>query len=84
MYPGDWDTIANVSNFVAGAKGPFFAFAGTNILHPPYATNEHWFSVAQAANVTVPEWPQLTDMHPCDLQGGCKPTQAYVHTFEGM
>lgn len=65
-YPGDWKTIEKLSSFVGSATPPFFGFVGTNILHPPYQTNDYWFS--RANTTALPQWAPLTSLHPCDLQ----------------
>ena len=58
LYTKDWDVVERVSAFAASAPRPFYAFAGTTILHPPYGTNEYWFARA-APSPGVPPWPPL-------------------------
>ena len=67
-YPGDWKTIEKLTSFVGSATPPFFGFVGTNILHPPYQTNDYWYS--RANTTALPQWAPLTSLHPCDLQVG--------------
>lgn len=56
---------------------PFFVYQGMNIVHPPYKTNQYYYDKIDPANIRVPEWPPLDDLHPCDLQAsmlkGCIP-----------
>ena len=86
QYTGDWETVkvgtdyiySHATNCSGGASGaPWFLFQGTNIVHPPYWTNEYWFNQIDPAKITVPEWAPLEDMHPCDVQSsmlkGCTP-----------
>ena len=48
--------------------GPFFAYQGMNIVHPPYVTVSKWFNTIDEQRVDVPEWETLEDMHPCSFQ----------------
>ena len=76
LYGDDWRLVASAAAFAATAPRPFYAFAGTGILHPAYRTNEYWFERASNAT-TAPAWPPLEELHPCDLQAvmkrGCAP-----------
>ena len=76
LYGDDWRLVGSAAAFAAAAPRPFFAFAGTGILHPAYRTNEFWFARASNAT-TAPHWPPLEELHPCDLQAvmkrGCAP-----------
>ena len=76
LYADDWRLVGSVAAFAASAPRPFYAFAGTGILHPAYRTNEYWFNRASNAT-TAPAWPPLEELHPCDLQAvmkrGCAP-----------
>ena len=77
VYEADWKIMNETARFAASAPQPFYAFAGTSILHPPYATTQHWYAVA--AEQPVPDWLPLDSpaLHPCDLQAsmkrGCTP-----------
>jgi choline-sulfatase len=75
VYPNDWRLTSEVSNFITTAKEPFYAFLGTNILHPPYATNQYWYNIA--SEQPLPQFKPLKEIHPCDLQAsmkrGCTP-----------
>lgn len=77
LYGDDWAAVNQTASFIARANQPYFAYVGTNILHPPYGTNQYWFGRVAHLNVTVPEWPPLESLHPCDLQAamkrGCTP-----------
>lgn len=57
---------------------PWFAYQGMDIVHPPYVAAEKWFNAIDDAKITVPEWPALTEMHPCSFQSsmlkGCVPS----------
>jgi len=85
MYPADWNIVRDTADFIASSKEPFFAYAGTGILHPPYATNEFWYAAA-TANVSVPPWQPLENIHPCDLQAamkrGCTPGQDNASAYQ--
>ena len=74
-YAGDWGVMTDTAAFAAAAAQPFFAFAGTSILHPPYQTTRYWFDVA--APTPNPVWQRLQDKHPCAFQSsmkrGCAP-----------
>jgi arylsulfatase A-like enzyme len=76
LYADDWRLVGSVAAFAASAPRPFFAFAGTGILHPAYRTNQYWYDRASNAT-TAPAWPALDALHPCDLQAvmkrGCAP-----------
>ena len=82
-FPDDWKSITETAAFAATAPQPFFAYAGTSILHPPYQTTQYWYDVA--AEQVLPEWPSLSDVHPCDLQSimkrGCSPSEANTSAF---
>ena len=77
VYRSDWTIMNDTARFAASAPQPFYAFAGTSILHPPYATTQYWYDIA--AEQPVPEWLPLDSavLHPCDLQAsmkrGCTP-----------
>jgi len=74
-YPSDWSIMDKTAKFAATAPQPYYVFAGTSILHPPYQTSAYWYNVA--ADRPLPTWPALEDLHPCDLQAamkrGCTP-----------
>jgi choline-sulfatase len=76
IYVPDWTIIESAARFAATAPQPLFAFAGTSILHPAYRTTEYWFNQT-SEDVSVPFWPPLDQLHPCDLQAsmkrGCTP-----------
>lgn len=71
-------------NISVAVNKPFFVYQGFNILHPDYVTNEYWYN-SITANITVPEWLPLNELHPCDLQAsmlkGCLPSDAESNTF---
>lgn len=75
-YPADWKIAEKLASFVHTAPEPFFGYAGTSILHPPYQTNEYWYGVANTP-APLPAWPPVASMHPCDVQAaskrGCTP-----------
>lgn len=81
VYRGDWAAVERATAFIrahnASGGAPWFVFQGTNIVHPPYATNEYWWSQIDPAAVVLPQWVPLADMHPCDVQAsmlrGCTP-----------
>ena len=56
-----------------------------NIVHPPYVTNEFWFNQIDPDTITVPPWPKLDALHPCDLQASmkkaCTPSDANAAAF---
>eukprot|EP00051_Salpingoeca_urceolata_P017921 m.248506 g.248506 ORF g.248506 m.248506 type:complete len:593 (-) comp19078_c1_seq3:209-1987(-) len=58
-------------------SNPFFLFQGFDIVHPPYVTSEHYYHQVNPEKIDVPEWPALSEMHPCDFQSamlkGCIP-----------
>lgn len=88
-YPAEWHTLNNSIAWIkqAAASGkPFMAYQGFNIVHPPYATNEYWYSSISPGNVTVPVLPAYEEMHPCDLQAsmlkGCTPAAANASAFD--
>lgn len=70
QYAADWKIMDTAARFVAEQPEPAFAFAGTTILHPPYATDSFWY--AAAAERAVPAVPPLSTIHPCDLQASMK------------
>ncbi len=74
-YPDDWADVEKVASFASSSPEPFFAYAGTSILHPPYQTTQYWYNIA--AEQPLPEWPELNAVHPCDVQAimkrGCAP-----------
>lgn len=88
VYSGDWDAVEETIKWIDTVKGqgPFVAYQGFNIVHPPYATNEHWFNAIDPTSVSVPVQPAIADMHPCDLQSsmlkGCTPANASVFEDE--
>jgi arylsulfatase A-like enzyme len=61
----------------AANNKPFFVYQGMNIVHPPYSTNEYYYNKIDPQKITIPEWPPLEELHPCDLQSsmmkGCIP-----------
>ena len=56
-----------------------------NIVHPGYATNLYWLGKINASDVTVPYWPPLKDLHPCDFQSSvlkdCTPSDEDAASF---
>jgi arylsulfatase A-like enzyme len=70
QYPSDWKIMDTAARFVAEQPEPAFAFAGTSILHPPYATDSFWF--AAAAERAIPAVAPLSSAHPCDVQASMK------------
>ena len=87
-HGGDWNTLKKTTAWIRGRKGnptPFFAYQGMNIVHPPYVTNERWFDAIDPATITVPAWPKLSELHPCDLQASmkkaCTPSDADAAAF---
>lgn len=86
VYPGDWKITEATAAFITAAAlntTPFFAYLGTSILHPPYATSQYWYDIA--ATRPNPVWPPLQSLHPCDLQAamkhGCTPSDASSPDF---
>jgi arylsulfatase A-like enzyme len=75
-YADDWRLLGAAAAFASTAPRPFYAFAGTGILHPAYVTSQYWFDIASNAT-TAPAWPPLEELHPCDVQAvmkrGCAP-----------
>jgi len=80
-YISDWGFVQKTVDFIKAQNKtsnpqPWFSYTGTNILHPPYITNEFWYNVASDTE-DVPSWPPLESMHPCDFQAsmkrGCTP-----------
>ena len=70
-HQGDWDVLAESTRWLkAAALGPkpFFVYQGMNIVHPPYATSEEWYDKIDPRRVTVPYWPPVETLHPCDFQ----------------
>ena len=65
---------------------PFFLYQGMNIVHPPYLTNRTWYDAIDQEKIEVPDWPELQDMHPCDLQSsmlkGCIPSYSERESVE--
>eukprot|EP00936_MAST-01D_sp_MAST-1D-sp1_P000223 g223.t1 len=81
---GDWQTLNETVAWIrqqnattVARDGPFFAYQGMNIVHPPYVTVTKWFNAIDDDRIEVPEWEELGDMHPCDFQStmlkGCIP-----------
>jgi arylsulfatase A-like enzyme len=76
----DWRIVNQSITYItaaAAAPQPYFAFIGLeDILHPAYRTTEFWYDRA-SNETTVPVWPPLDQLHPCDLQTvmkrGCSP-----------
>lgn len=70
-------TASSNSNSTQEDDKPFFVYQGMNIVHPPYRTNEYYYNKIDPSKIEVPEWPDLKDLHPCDLQSsmlkGCIP-----------
>jgi arylsulfatase A-like enzyme len=88
-YPTEWKTVEGNTAWIASRASnstPFLVYQGFNIIHPPYATSEYWFNKINASDVTVPVWPALDDMHPCDLQQsmlkGCLPADDDAAAFD--
>jgi hypothetical protein len=57
-----------------------------NIVHPPYVTNQRYYSSIDPNKIRVPAWvSSLEDLHPCDLQSimlkGCLPTNSSSDAF---
>lgn len=82
----DWRNINASAEYMTSAPRPFYTFIGIeDILHPAYRTSEFWYDRASNES-TVPVWPSLEELHPCDLQTvmkrGCSPNDennATVH-----
>jgi arylsulfatase A-like enzyme len=90
VYQGDWKIVEDNAKYIAAAAQnssaqPWIVYQGTNIVHPPYATNEYWLGKINASLVTQPFWPDIDEMHPCDLQEsmlkGCLPSDAQAPSF---
>jgi len=95
QYAGDWRIVregaAFIRNRTGGCRGgdsggaPWFLFQGTNIVHPPYATNAYWLDKIDPARVPLPAWAPLAAMHPCDVQSsmlkGCTPPDSRLANF---
>eukprot|EP00934_Nitzschia_sp_Nitz4_P002988 Nitzschia sp. Nitz4//scaffold403_size10707//3459//5456//NITZ4_009062-RA/size10707-processed-gene-0.7-mRNA-1//-1//CDS//3329551083//2978//frame0 len=76
----DWmqSHVQQQRNSNASPAKPFFVYQGMDIVHPPYVTNQYWYSRINASKIRVPAWPDWSKQHPCDLQSsmlkGCLPT----------
>ena len=91
-HQADWNILEQTIDWIRsrgddGASGkPFFVYQGMNIVHPPYVTNEFWYNHIDPNKIEVPDWPNLEDMHPCDLQSsmlkGCIPSNEERITVE--
>ena len=86
----DWKTTATTTAWLANASAsatqtPWFAYAGMNIVHPPYVTSQFWYDSIDPGKVSVPEWEPLEDMHPCAFQSsmlkGCIPSAETAAAF---
>ena len=81
-HQGDWNVVDENVEWIASRSPdddrPFFLYQGMNIVHPPHLTNRTWYEAIDEDKIEVPEWPELQDMHPCDLQSsmlkGCIPS----------
>jgi len=97
-HSDDWNALAKNIQYIKNytkqiindqlmgkASKPFWIYQGFNILHPDYVTNEYWYDKIDPNNVTVPQWPAINEMHPCDLQAsmlkGCLPSDADASWF---
>lgn len=84
----DWKTVHPTIDWikkVANGSKPFFAYQGMNIVHPAYSTNEYWLNKIDNSTIVVPEWRNLTDLHPCDFQSSmlkdCTPSDKNADAF---
>lgn len=73
----DWNVIDTGAAWIAnnGSQSesqPFFHYSGVNIVHPPYATTQHYLDRINTSKISAPEWGPLTDLHPCDMQSTMK------------
>ena len=81
-HPKDWDQVSQGTDWLiqhhSDTSTPFFIYQGMNIVHPPYVTNEKYYNKIDPKRVSVPVWPSLDSLHPCDLQSsmlkGCIPS----------
>jgi len=86
-HQGDWKSLNETVAWIGEVadKGPFFAYQGMSIVHPPYVTNEYWYDQIDPSKVDVPAWAPLDSLHPCDLQSsmlkGCTPSNATAAAF---
>ena len=89
-HQGDWNVVEENVEWIASRSPdddrPFFLYQGMNIVHPPYTTNKTYYDMIDAEKIEVPEWPELQDMHPCDLQSsmlkGCVPSYSERESVE--
>ena len=89
-HQGDWNVVDENVEWIASRSPdddrPFFLYQGMNIVHPPYLTNRTWYDAIGEDKIEVPEWPELQDMHPCDLQSsmlkGCIPRYSERESVE--
>jgi len=87
-HQGDWDVVKKNTDWIKKEgptlSQPFFVYQGMNIVHPAYNTVEYWYNKI-SADLPVPDWPPLSDIHPCDLQSsmlkGCDPTVKNTEVF---
>ena len=81
-HQGDWNVLEENIDWIGSRSpdddSPFFLYQGMNIVHPPYVTNRTYYDLIDPEKIEVPKWPELLDMHPCDLQSsmlkGCVPS----------
>lgn len=86
-HKGDWKVVASQTAWLQQRgsddtrKRPFFMYGGFSIVHPPYATNEHYLARIDQSRIAVPEWEPIEDLHPCDLgvsmKKGCAVSQQW-------
>jgi len=89
VHGGDWEalksTVAWIRSDAAKDKKPFFVYQGMTIVHPPYRTSEYWYNKVDQSKIEVPEWKDLSAMHPCDFQSsmlkGCLPPEGSSGDF---
>ena len=94
QYPADWAAVESGTAYIRShsstcsggdSAAPWFLFQGTEIVHPPYLTNQFWYDQIDPARVALPAWAPLADMHPCDVQSsmlrGCTPASDAESNF---
>mmetsp|Transcript_11694 Transcript_11694/g.35063 ORF Transcript_11694/g.35063 Transcript_11694/m.35063 type:complete len:582 (+) Transcript_11694:20-1765(+) len=90
LFEADWQATREAVAFAkehlrTGSSSPYFLYTGHEIVHPPYRTSESWSNEIDRAKVTVPTWPALSELHPCDFQHsmrkGCTPADVNASWF---